>query len=78
MFPFPSNAFLDYDSTTATGYRVNYTETTIPGSRTFKQAEIPGLNRLDGMSPSSQIITAFEQEPKLVNVANQSTINRSL
>ncbi len=78
MFPFPSNAFLSADSSTVTGYRVNYTKTTIPGSGTFKQVEIPGLNRLDGMSPSTQILTAFDEDPVLTGVANQSTIGESL
>ena len=78
MFPFPSNAFLSEDSTTVTGYRVNYTKTSVPGSGTFRQVEIPGLNRLDGMSPSTQILTAFDEDPVLTAVANQSTIEKSL
>ena len=78
MLPFPSSAFLREDSTTATGYRVNYTETTVPGSGTFRQVEVPGLNRLDGMSPSTQIMTAFEEDPVLADVASQSTIEKSL
>lgn len=78
LFPFPSSAFLREDSATVTGYRVNYTETTVPGSGTFRQVEVPGLNRLDGMSPSTQIMTAFEEDPVLADVANQSTIGKSL
>jgi len=78
MFPFPSNVFLREDSTTVTGYRVNYTKTSVPGSGTFRQVEIPGLNRLDGMSPSTQILTAFDEDPVLTGVANQSTIEKSL
>jgi len=78
MFPFPSSVFLSEDSTTVTGYRVNYTKTTVPGSGTFRQVEIPGLNRLDGMSPSTQILTAFDEDPALTGVANQSTIEKSL
>jgi hypothetical protein len=72
MFPFPSNAFLSEDPTTVTGYRVNYTKTSVPGSGTFRQVEIPGLNRLDGMSPSTQILTAFDEDPVLTGVANQT------
>jgi hypothetical protein len=78
MLPFPSTAFLREDSNSLTGYRVNYTKTTIPGSGTWKQVEIPGLNRLDGMSPSTQILTAFDDDPVLARVANQSTIGESL
>ena len=78
MLPFPSTAFLREDLNSLTGYRVNYTKTTIPGSGTFKQVEIPGLNRLDGMSPSTQILTAFNDDPVLTGVANQSTIEESL
>ena len=78
MLPFPSSAFLREDSTTVTGYRVNYTKTTLPGSETFTQIEIPGLNRLDGMSPSTQILTAFEEDPILENISNQSSVEKSL
>ena len=78
MFPFPSSAFLTSDSTTETGYRVNYTEATLPGSGITKEVEIPGLNRLDGMSPSTQILTSFDEDPDLTNVANQSVIEKSL
>ena len=68
MFPFPSSAFLTSDSTTETGYRVNYTEATLPGSGITKEVEIPGLNRLDGMSPSTQILTSFEEDLSLIHI----------
>ena len=78
MFPFPSSAFLTSDSSTETGYRVNYTAETLPGSGITKEVEIPGLNRLDGMSPSTQILTSFGEDPDLTNIANQSSIEKSL
>ena len=78
MFPFPSSAFLTSDSSTATGYRVNYTETSLPNSGISGDVVIPGINRLDGMSPSTQILTAFDENPILEGVANQSSIDKSL
>ena len=78
MFPFPSSAFLTLDSSTVTGYRVNYTKTSLPNSGISGNVEIPGINRLDGMSPSTQILTSFEEDPVLAGIANQSSIGKSL
>ena len=78
MLPFPSNAFLSENSTTETGFRVNYADSTFPEAGIVYETKIPGLSRLDGMSPATQIMTAFEMVPDLDGVANQSTISRSL
>ena len=63
MLPFPSDAFLIEDNTTVTGLRVNYAESTLPVSGSLsnsgENAEIESLNLMDGMSPSTQIMTAF-------------------
>ena len=78
MLPFPSNAFLREDSTTATGFRVNYADSTFPEAGIVYETKIPGLSRLDGMSPATQIMTAFDRVPDLAEAANQSTIAKSL
>jgi len=78
MLPFPSDAFLIEDSTTVTGLRVNYQNDTLPVSGSVESVNIPGLNRFDGMSPSTQIMTAFTTIANLTGVADQHTIAISL
>ena len=82
MLPFPSDAFLIEDNSTVTGLRVNYAESTLPESGSMsnsgESAEIESLNLLDGMSPSTQIMTAFTSLPNLTGVANQYTVELSM
>ncbi|CAI8374767.1 MAG: Uncharacterised protein [Marine Group II euryarchaeote MED-G33] len=82
MLPFPSDAFLIEDNTTVTGLRVNYAENTLPVSGSLsnsgENAEIQSLNLLDGMSPSTQIMTAFSTLPNLTGVADQYTVGLSM
>ncbi len=78
MLPFPSNAFLSADNSSNTGYKVNYGTNTLPNSGTTSHVEISGLNRFDGFSPSTQIMTAFTTVPNLTGIANQHTIANSL
>ena len=82
MLPFPSDAFLIEDNSTVTGLRVNYAESTLPESGSMsnsgESAEIESLNLLDGMSPSTQIMTAFTTLPNLTGVADQYTIGLSM
>ena len=82
MLPFPSDAFLIEDNTTVTGLRVNYAENTLPVSGSLSNSgesvQIESLNRLDGMSPSTQIMTAFSTLPNLTGVADQYSIGLSM
>ena len=78
MLPFPSDAFLVDDNSTTTGFRVNYSETTLPGTGLMPHIEITALNRFDGITPSSQIMTAFTTVPDLTGVADQYSIGDSL
>jgi len=82
MLPFPSDAFLIEDNSTVTGLRVNYAENTLPVSGSLsnsgENAEIESLNLLDGMSPSTQIMTAFNTLPNLTGVADQYTVELSM
>ena len=82
MLPFPSDAFLVEDNTTVTGHRVNYAENTLPVSGSLSNSgesvQIESLNRLDGMSPSTQIMTAFSTLPNLTGVADQYSIALSI
>ena len=82
LLPFPSDAFLIEDNATVTGLRVNYAENTLPVSGSLSNSgesvEIESLNLLDGMSPSTQIMTAFSTVPDLTGVANQYSIGLSM
>ena len=78
MLPFPSNAFLTADNSTTTGYKVNYASNTLPSSGTTSNVEIVALNRFDGFSPSTQLMTAFTTVPNLTGIANQHSIASSL
>ena len=82
MLPFPSDAFLIEDNATATGLRVNYAENTLPVSGSLSNSgesvQIESLNHLDGMSPSTQIMTAFNTLPNLTGVADQYSIEISM
>ena len=82
LLPFPSDAFLIEDNATVTGLRVNYAENTLPVSGSLSNSgesvEIESLNLLDGMSPSTQIMTAFSTVPDLTGVANQYSIDLSM
>ena len=82
MLPFPSDAFLIEDNSTVTGLRVNYAENTLPVSGSLsnsgENAEIESLNLMDGMSPSTQIMTAFSTLPNLTGVADQYTVGLSM
>ena len=50
-FPFPSNVYLKEDPSTATGYRVNFGETTLPLANSGHQNTPELLNASDGFSP---------------------------
>ena len=82
MLPFPSDAFLREDNSTVTGYRVNYAENTFPVSGSLagqgENVQIDSINLMDGMSPTTQIMTAFSTIPDLTGVADQHTIGASL
>jgi hypothetical protein len=78
MLPFPSDAFLIDDNTTVTGKRISYSSNTIPSSGTAGQINIPILNQLDGASPNTQIMTAFDSEPDVSEMAGQYSIEKSL
>lgn len=78
MLPFPSDAFLTEDESTVTGVRMNYAPNSIPGSSFSPVVEVPIINQIDGVSPSSQIMTAFSTEPDVSELAGQYTIGKSL
>lgn len=78
MLPFPSSAFLVDDSSTASGKRIDYSPTTLPGSGSKSVIEIPLINQMDGFSTSTQIMTSFSTIPNLDSVASQNNIALSM
>ena len=78
MLPFPSDAFLVEDNSTVTGKRISYSANTLPRSGTVGQIHIPIINQFDGASPNTQIMTAFDSEPDLSEMAGQYNIEKSL
>ena len=78
MLPFPSDAFLVEDNSTVTGKRISYSANTIPRSGTVGQNHIPIINQFDGASPNTQIMTAFDSEPDVSEMAGQYNIEKSL
>ena len=78
MLPFPSHAFLREDGSTETGFRMNYSTNTIPGSGITPVVSIPIINTRDGVSPTTQIMTSFYSDPDLSLLAGQYSIEKSL
>ena len=78
MLPFPSRAFLRDDDSTETGLRMHYSQNSIPGSGLSPVVSIPIINQRDGVSPSTQIMTAFASDPDVSNLAGQYSIEKSL
>jgi len=75
-FPWPSDRFLIEDAETATGYRLDYTDEVIPDG--VEEFDLTPLQRLDGFSPASQIMTLFPTPPDLSAAASYLDIQRSL
>ena len=78
MLPFPSDAFLVDDDSTNTGKRISYSANTIPSSGTVSQINLPIINQIDGASPNTQIMTAFDTDPDVSQMAGQYSIEKSL
>lgn len=79
MLPFPSGSFLEYDDSTRTGYSLSIPGSAIPDSNSAVSENMVILDRLDGFSPSTQIITSFgSQVPDISNLATQFDISPSI
>ena len=78
LLPFPSSAFLDTDSSTETGFRLNIDGGAIPDSGSAPSERFHMLDLKDGHSPSSQIFTTFTETPNVSGLASQHDIGISL
>ena len=77
LLPFPSSAFLDPDSGTATGYRLDIDGQAIPDSASAPSEDFHMLDNKDGHSPSTQIFTTFSSLPDISGLASQDSIPSS-
>ena len=78
LLPFPSSAFLDPDSGTATGYRLDIDGQAIPDSASAPSEDFHMLDNKDGHSPSTQIFTTFSSLPDISGLASQDSIPSSV
>ena len=78
LLPFPSSAFLDPDSGTATGYRLDIDGQAIPDSASASSEDFHLLDNKDGHSPSTQIFTTFSSLPDISGLASQDSIPSSV
>ena len=78
LLPFPSSAFLDPDSGTATGYRLDIDGQAIPDSASASSEDFHMLDNKDGHSPSTQIFTTFSSLPDISGLASQDSIPSSV
>ena len=74
LLPFPSSAFLDTDSETTTGYRLDIDGQAIPDSASAPSEDFHMLDNKDGHSPSTQIFTTFSNLPDISGLASQDSI----
>ena len=74
LLPFPSSAFLDSDSGTTTGYRLDIDGQAIPDSASAPSEDFHMLDYKDGHSPSTQIFTTFSSLPDISELASQDSI----
>jgi hypothetical protein len=78
--PWPSDRYLAEDSATETGYRLAYDYRALPTNALGKAIDVAPYERLDGMSPASQLMTVLVPSPDLdaSGAARQESIARSL
>jgi len=77
LLPFPSSAFLDSDTGTTTGYRLDIDGQAIPDSASAPSDDFHMLDYKDGHSPSTQIFTTFSSLPDISELASQDSIHLS-
>ena len=77
LLPFPSSAFLDSDSETVTGYRLDISGEAIPDSASAPSENFHMLDNKDGHSPSTQIFTTFSVLPNISAMATHDSIHLS-
>lgn len=78
MLPWPSDRWLEPDPDTATGYRLAYDPAAAPANRFGNRIDPAPYARLDGFSPSSQLMTVFPRPADLDGIGGPDAIDASL
>ncbi len=78
MLPWPSSRYLAEDSSTETGWRVDYPDEAFVPNLHDEPFDAAPYNRLDGFSPASQILTLFDQPVSDANLPHYTDIDASL
>ena len=77
MLPWPSDNYL-FAGDTPTGWRVQYNPDAAWTNVDGTQVDVSPFDRLDGFSPSSQIMTLFSEPADTTETAFWDSIERSL
>ena len=78
VLPWPSDRYLVPDEERATGYRLAYESAAVPVGRSGEPFDTEPYEFLDGFSPSSQVLTIFDEPVDLSNAATVDNPDRSL
>lgn len=78
LLPWPSNRWLEPNSDTVTGYAMALGDEAVPRPLTGEPFDVEPFRRLDGASPSSHIITVFDEPVEVRGMAWWNSIERSL
>lgn len=76
--PWPSDRFLIEDSSTATGYRLNFADNSVPLNSQDTPFDFSLHHRMDGFSASTHFLIMFPEPPDLSALAHHDSIERSL
>lgn len=78
LLPWPSDRWLVPDDSRPTGYRLEYDPRALPVAGGRGSFDVAPYRRLDGFSPSSQLLTLFDEPADLTDAATVDHIDRSL
>ena len=78
MLPWPSDRYLAADADSVTGLRIDYEAEAAWTNASGVTVDVSPFERLDGFSPSSQILTLFEEPVDTEGTAFWDSIERSL
>ena len=78
MLPWPSDRWLEADATTATGLRLAYDSNALPSNKDGVPVDVAPYTRMDGFSPSSQLLTMFDEAVDLDGMAVRGAWDQSV
>lgn len=78
LLPWPSDRWLVEDSSTETGWRLQYDASTIPLNSDSDPFDVAPYARFDGFPPSAHMLTMFEQPVDVSNLAWVDKYDESL